>query len=64
MMVCNPSPGAVAISRLDSVAKLSKEVQVICCRADECLGQLLRRVVSCEVVVEVGKRGVRRKLAL
>lgn len=38
--------------------------QVISCRAEKCLGQSLRRVVSLEVVVELGKRGVRQKLAL
>ena len=59
MSVCDPSPGTVAISRLDSVAELRKEFQVIFGGVEECLGQLLRRVVSREGVLEVGKRGVR-----
>lgn len=58
MSVCDPSPGAVAISRLDSVVELRKEFQVIFGWVEECLGQLLQRVVYCEVVVEGGKRGV------
>ena len=45
MLACNPSPGAVAIPRLDDVAELHKEFQVICCWADGCLGQLLQRVM-------------------
>ena len=64
MLACNPGPGAVAIPRLDGVAELHKGFQVICRWADRCLGQLLRRVVSREVVVEGGKRSVRKKLAL
>lgn len=45
MLACNPGPGAVAIPRLDDVAELHKEFQVICCWADGCLGQLLQRVM-------------------
>lgn len=58
MSVCDPSPGTVAIFRLDSVAELRKEFQVIFGGIEECLGQLLRRVVCCEMVVEAGKHGV------
>lgn len=64
ILMSTPEPGAVTISRLDSAAKLRKGLQVICCWLEKCLGQLLRCVVPLEVVVEVGKRGVRQKLAL
>ena len=64
MTACKPRPGAVAISRLDSVAELRKRLQVIFCWVEKCLGQSLWQVTCCEVVVVVGKRSVRKKLAL
>jgi hypothetical protein len=64
MLMCNSSRGAAAIFRLDSVARLSKGMQIMFCRVEKCLGQLLWQVVSREVVVEAGKRSVRQELTL